>query len=237
MGMKKRALVTGASRGIGRACAQALAREGHFVAVNYLKSREQAEDTAYQIGGEALMADVSDPASVEKMFKAVGNVDILVVNAGIALQKLFTDTSPEEWRRIFAVNVEGAYNACRMAIPHMVHEKWGRIIIISSMWGLRGASCEVAYSASKAALIGMTKALSKELGPSGITVNCIAPGVIDTEMNGSLTPETVRELCEETPLCRLGTAQEVAELAAFLASDKASFITGQIISADGGFAV
>jgi 3-oxoacyl-[acyl-carrier protein] reductase len=234
---RKNALVTGGSRGIGAACAIKFREEGYSVTINYNKSEDTAKKLCDNYGISAVKFDVADSAAVNTAFDAISSPDVLVVNAGIALQKLFTDTTPDEWRRIFAVNVDGAYNVCRRAIPHMVHEKWGRIVIMSSMWGIRGASCEVAYSASKAALIGMTKALAKELGPSGITVNCIAPGVIDTDMNANLSPDVLSELADETPLCRLGEPRDVAELVSFLASDGAAFITGQVISADGGFAI
>lgn len=233
----KRALITGASRGIGAACAAALARDGMRTFINYSSDAENAAETANLTGGTALRFDVSDHIAAGAAFSDIGGVDVLVANAGVPLFKLLTDTTPDEWRRVFAVNSDGVYNVCRLAIPGMVHEKWGRIIIISSMWGIRGASCEAAYSASKASLIGLTKALAKELGPSGITVNCIAPGVIDTDMNKNLSPETLDALVYDTPLGRLGTPEDVAELAAFLASDRAGFITGQVISVDGGFAV
>ncbi len=231
------ALVSGASRGIGAACARALAGTGARVGVNYLKSRDKAEALARELGGVALPCDVADFDAVSRMVETFGDVDILVVNAGIALQKLFTDTSFDEWRRLFAVNVDGAYNLIHAALPHMIHEKWGRIVIVSSMWGVRGASCEAAYSAAKAALIGLTKALAKELGPSGITVNCVAPGVIDTDMNAALDRETLSSLADDTPLCRLGTPEDVAAAVKFLCSDEAAFITGQILCVDGGFAV
>ena len=237
MRFKNRAIITGASLGIGAECARVLAEDGLSVTVNYLNSEKKALALASEIGGQAVRADVADKPAVDKMVSDVDGVGVLVGNAGIAMQKLFTDTTPEDWRRMFAVNVDGVYNACHAAVPYMVREKWGRIIIVSSMWGIRGASCEVAYSAAKAALIGFTKALAKELGPSGITVNCVCPGVIDTDMNAVLDGETLASLCEETPVGRLGTPRDVAEVVRFLASDKASFITGQVISADGGFAV
>jgi 3-oxoacyl-[acyl-carrier protein] reductase len=171
------------------------------------------------------------------MFQTVGDVDILVNNAGIARQELFTDISPETWRRIFAVNVDGAFNCCQLALPHMIHEKRGKIINISSMWGITGGSCETAYSASKAAIIGLTKALAKELGPSGIQVNCVAPGVIDTDMNNNLTAEDMEALRQETPAGRIGAPEDVAAAVAFLASAGGDFITGQVISVDGGMVI
>ncbi len=234
---KKRAIVTGASRGIGAAIASLFGKSGYSVTVNYNKSREAAEAVAAETGGAAFKADVSVPEEAEALVNGAGGAGILVLNAGVSLIKQIQDTTPEDWRRVFSVNVDGAYNVIRAAVPFMLREHWGRIIIISSMWGIRGASCEAAYSASKAALLGLTKALSKELGPSGITVNCLCPGVIDTEMNAGLGEETLRCLVEDTPLLRLGTAEDVAGAALFLASGSASFITGQVISVDGGFAV
>lgn len=236
-GFRGRAIVTGASRGIGAACASSLARDGYGVVINYLSSRERAEALARETGGTAYMADVADADAVAAMTDSVGGAGVLVCSAGIALTKLIQDTTAEEWRRLFAVNVDGVFNAVRAAVPYMVREKWGRIVMISSVWGIRGASCEAAYSATKAALIGLTKSLAKELGPSGITVNCVAPGVIDTDMNAPLGADTLRSLAEDTPLMRLGTPEDVAELVAFLVSDRADFITGQVISADGAFAV
>lgn len=235
--MAKTVLITGASRGIGAACARAFKRDKYDVVINYRCSREKARSLSDELSCRAFGADVSDFLQMEEMARHVGDVDVLVCNAGIDMQKMFADTTPEDWRRMFAVNVDGVYNACKLFVPHMVHQKWGRIIVVSSMWGIRGASCEVAYSTSKAALLGFTKSLAKELGPSGITVNCIAPGVIDTDMNADIPAEIMDELQEETPVCRLGKTEDVAELAIFLASERASFITGQIISADGGFAI
>lgn len=242
--MKKTVLITGASRGIGRAAAEAFAKAGYDVAVNYNKSAEAAETLCrelekYSVKALPFQADVADKKAVNAMTneieKKLGGISVLVNNAGIAEQALFTDITEKMWDRMFAVNVKGAYNCTQAVLPKMIHEKYGRIINISSMWGISGASCEVHYSAAKAALIGFTKALAKEVGLSGITVNCVAPGVIDTDMNGHLSPETISELKEETPLNRIGAPRDVAETVLFLASEKASFITGQTISVDGGF--
>ncbi len=232
-----RAIITGASGGIGAACARELAKTCAAVGLGYNSDRKSAYDLAEETGGVPLRFDVADPEAVDEAFGAFGEADALILSAGTALWKLVQDTTYEEWRRIFAVNVDGVFNVTRRAVPHMIGARWGRIVIISSMWGIRGASCETAYSATKAALIGYTKALAKELGPSGITVNCIAPGVIDTRMNDNLTPEALDALRDDTPVGRLGTPEDVAKLAAFLVTPEASFITGQIISVDGGFAV
>ena len=235
--MEKIALVTGASRGIGKATALALARDGWTVHVNYIRSREAAEAVAAQTGGMAICADVSDGQAVSAMFEKIGPVDLLVNNAGIAGQIQFQDITDAQWNRYLGVNLGGARNTIQAVLPHMLHEKAGCIVNISSIWGLRGASCEVAYACTKAALVGLTRSLALELAPSHIRVNCVAPGVINTDMVQVLGQETLRDLAEQPPLGRLGTPEDVAHAVAFLASDKASFLTGQILAADGGFIV
>ena len=244
--MKQTALVTGSSRGIGRAFAVELAREGWAVCVNYLEHREAAEDLVRLLRAEgweaiAVRADVSDRDAVEAMVRTaqaeLGPIELLVNNAGISYQGLFQDTSNEIWDRTLAVNLTGARNAAQAVLPHMLSEKRGCIVNISSMWGLRGASCEVAYACSKAAIIGLTRSLALELAPSGIRVNCVAPGCIETDMVRVLGEETRAMLVEETPLGRLGTPEDIAHAVAFFASEKASFLTGQVLTADGGFIV
>lgn len=237
----KNALITGASRGIGAACAEKFASEGYRVFVNYNNSEDEAIALCEKTGAIPLKFDVSNPVEVKAaadfIHENYGLLSVLVNNAGIAEQKLFTDVSESDWDRMFSVNVKGAYLATREFVSDMIHNKYGKIINVSSMWGIAGASCEVHYSASKAALIGFTKALAKELGPSNINVNCIAPGVIDTDMNARLDEDARRALIDETPLCRFGTAPEIADVVMFLASDKSSFITGAVLTADGGFAM
>lgn len=244
--MAKVALVTGASRGIGRATAEAFARAGYQVAANYCRSKEQIEQFSAQMEREGcavipVQADVSDPEQVERMVQAVqqqfGHIDVLVCNAGIARQGLLTDFSPADWRQMMAVNLDGTFYCCRSVLPGMIRRQSGCIITTSSIWGITGASCEVPYSAAKAGIIGLTRALAKEVGPSGIRVNCIAPGVIDTEMNGNLTPEVMAQLREETPLGTIGTPKQVADLALYLVGEGASFLTGQVISPNGGFLI
>lgn len=244
--MRQVALVTGASRGIGRAVAMELGRAGYAVCINYLNSEDAARQAAEALraGGSdaiALRADVADGAAVAEMVrrteKELGPVTLLVNNAGVAGQAQFQDITDEMWNRYLAVNLGGARNTIRAVLPHMLSEKRGAIVNISSIWGLRGASCEVAYACTKAAIIALTRSLAMELAPSGIRVNCVAPGVIDTDMVQVLGQETLRDLAEQTPLGRLGRPEDIAHAVAFLASDKASFITGQVLGADGGFIV
>ena len=244
--MERCALVTGSSRGIGRAVAEELARQGWAVCINYIRSRQAAEETAERIrtgGGRAIavQADVADGAAVAAMARtaaeALGAVELLVNNAGVAGQALFQDISDEMWDRYRSVNLGGARNAIRAVLPHMLHEKRGCIVNISSIWGLRGASCEVAYACTKGALIALTRSLAMELAPSGIRVNCVAPGVINTDMVQVLGQETLGALAEQTPLGRLGTPEDIAAAVGYFASDRASFVTGQVLCADGGFIV
>jgi len=244
--MEKIALVTGASRGIGRGIALQLGREGWDVCVNYIQQKEAAEAVAAELramGRRAMVhqADVADGEAVAAMVRAaeqeLGPISLLVNNAGIAGQCLFQDVTDEMWNRYMAVNLGGARNTIRAVLPRMISEKEGCIINISSMWGLRGASCEVTYCCTKAALIALTRSLALELAPSHIRVNCVAPGVIDTDMVQVLGQETLDALAEQTPLGRLGTPEDIAHAVAFFASDKASFLTGQVLTADGGFIV
>ena len=234
-------LITGGSRGIGKATVKRFAAEGHTVAFIYRNSDATAKSLSEETGAFSIKADISNPTEAEgavlTALSKLGGIDVLINNAGISEIKLFTDISNDSWEKMLATNLSGAFYVTREVSKSMISKKFGRIINIGSMWGKTGASCEVHYSASKAGLRGMTMALSKELGPSGITVNCIEPGVIATEMNACIDEETLKSLSDETPLCRLGTPDDVAALAYFLASNEAGFITGQVIGVDGGFAV
>lgn len=242
----KTVLITGASRGIGAATATLFAQNGYRVAINYCHSEQAALTLVQEItaaGGDAfaVKADISDEQQVAAMMQQVlsrfGKLDVLIHNAGIACQGLLADMDTAQWKQMTGIHMDGAYYCCRTAIPDMVRRQSGVILTVSSMWGVTGASCEVAYSAVKAGLIGFSKALAKELGPSGIRVNCVAPGVIKTDMCASFDEETLSSLCEETPLGRIGTPEDVANALLFLASDKASFITGQVLGVNGGFVI
>lgn len=229
-------LITGASRGIGAATARAFAERGDKVFINYNNSQEAAEELAKETGGVAIRADVSNANEVNAMFEKIGSVDILINNAGISGFYMLDAMSDEEWKRMIDVNLNSVFYCTRAVLPQMINRKQGAIVNVSSMWGICGASCEVAYSTAKAGIIGFTKALAKEVGPSGIRVNCVAPGVIDTDMNKSLDEDAKKALCEETPLGRLGTPEEIAKAIVFLA-DENSFITGQILSPNGGLVI
>ena len=242
--MKQVALVTGSSRGIGAAIAAALSRAGWAVCINYIERQDKAEALAEVLraeGGEVLVrqADVADRAAVDAMVREIerelGPVTLLVNNAGIAEQRQFQDIEPAFWERLFAVNVNGNFHCTQAVLPHMLHEHAGCIVNISSIWGSHGASCEAAYSATKHAIIGLTRSLSAELSPSGIRVNCVAPGVIDTDMVQVLGQETLDELAREIPLGRLGKPEEIAQAVLFLAQNP--YITGQVITLDGGFLI
>ena len=244
--MSKVALITGGSRGIGRACAELFAREGYTVIVNCCGRPQAGEDLVASLRSKGLdahfcRADVSDPAQVRAMADwAEGlfhHMDVLINNAGIAQQALFTDLTDQDWRRMMGVNLDGPFYCCRAFAPGMISRRSGVILNVSSMWGQVGASCEVHYSAAKAGLIGLTKALAKELGPSGVRVNCMCPGVIDTQMNSHLDAQAMAERAEETPLCRIGTAEEAARAALFLCGEGASFITGQVLGVNGGLVI
>lgn len=246
MARQKSILITGASRGIGAETARCFARAGYAVALGYHRSEAQVQALAQQLRAEGhrvlpVQADVRDGVQVRKMVDKVltefCQLDTLLCNAGISEIGLFDQLDAARWRELFAVNVDGTFHCCQAVMPHFLHHKAGRIITMSSIWGLTGASCEVAYSTTKAAIIGLTKALAKEVGPSGITVNCVAPGVIETEMNAALDTETLATLQEETPLGRLGNAGDVAQTVLFLASEGASFLTGQVISPNGGMVI
>jgi len=237
----KNILITGGSRGIGADMVKLFSEKGHSVAFTYKNSEEKALCLANETNSLAICADNANEkevlSAIEKANAFYGDVDVLINNAGISSFSLFTDITSDEWRHIFDVNVNGTFYFTKAVLPQMIHKKHGRIINISSMWGISGSSCEVHYSATKAALIGMTKALAKEVGLSGITVNCIAPGVVSTDMNSSLSEEDINSLADDTPLGRIGAPRDISNAAYFLASDEAAFITGQVMSVDGGFIV
>ena len=242
----KAALITGGSRGIGAACARLFARQGYGVGIVCRKAKDRAEALAEELAAlgvpvKVYVCDVAQREQVQAMTAAFlrefGRIDVLVCNAGIARQELFTDITEAGWREVMGVDLDGVFYCAQAVLPDMLHRKAGKIITLSSMWGQVGASCEVAYSTAKAGVIGLTKALAKELGPSGITVNCVAPGVIDTEMNGNLSQDIKDELAEETPLERLGTPEDVAQAVWFLASSAGDFFTGQVLAPNGGLII
>lgn len=237
----KTVFITGGSRGIGRAMVELFSENGYNVAFTYKNSDEEAMELGEKFSALPIKADSASEEeikrAVEVALDAFGGIDCLINNVAISSFSLLTDMTAEDWKNMFAVNVTSAFLYTKEFLPQMIKRQKGRIINISSMWGIVGSSCEVAYSATKAALIGMTKALAKEVGPSGITVNAIAPGVIETKMNASLSDEDMEILKSETPLMRIGAPREVAEAALFLASDAASFITGDVMNVSGGYIV
>ena len=244
--MKKTVLITGASHGIGKATAILFAKHNYNVIINYNTSEDEAKKIEVDLIKQganvlAIKADVSNQDEVKEMFGVIndnfGDMHVLINNAGISSQKLFTDVAEEEWDKIFDVNIKGMFNCTQLALKSMIKNHFGKIINISSIWGLTGASCEVVYSATKAAVIGFTKALAKEVGPCNINVNAVAPGVIDTQMNKNISVEIMCDLKEQTPLGVIGTCEDVAQTILFLASDNSKFITGQVISPNGGIVI
>lgn len=244
--MNKTVIITGASKGIGAATAILFARKGYNVVIGYNESYQSANLLTRSLVSQgypvmSFKANVTNKLETELLIKETqykfGSVDVLINNAGVSVTGLITDTDEFDSDRVFDVNLKGVYNCCRAVTPTMVNQKSGKIINISSMWGQVGASCEVAYSASKAGVIGLTKALAKELAPSGITVNCIAPGLIETAMNSNISVEDLNAFVEEIPLGRMGNADEIASSALFLASDEADYITGQVLGVNGGYVI
>lgn len=239
--MPKIALITGASRGIGAAVARRLHADGYTVVINYVNSTEAAQALAQEVDGLALRADVAHPEQVNAMVAAVlerfGRLDALICNAGVAWRGLTQDMDDLSYRKIMSTDLDGAFHCCRAALPAMIRQKAGRIVLISSMWGETGGACEAAYSAAKAGVIGLAKALAKEVGPSGITVNVVSPGVIETDMNAHLSPDDLAALAEETPLGRMGRPEEVAAAVGFLCSEDAAFITGADLPVNGGLVI
>lgn len=244
--MSRTVIITGASGGIGSATAILFAEKGWNVVMNYYRSAESAKLLASSLSSRGfsvfpIYADISDRSHVDRMIfeaeRRFGKIDALVNNAGISQQKLFTDITDADFDKMIDINLKGPFLCCQAVLGGMIHQKSGKIVNISSVWGVTGGSCEVHYSASKAGVIGLTKALAKEVAPSGIQVNCVAPGIIETPMNNNLTPDELSEFVDGIPLGRMGEASEVAELIYFLCSESSDYITGQVISQDGGIAI
>lgn len=237
----KTVLITGGSRGIGEATVRLYAEQGWRVAFTYLNSEEKALTLSWGTGALALRCDAKSEADTaamaEQVLRKFGHLDALICNAGISYTGLLQDMTVSQWDELFAVHVRGAFLSTRAFLPGMISRQSGSILYVSSMWGQVGASCEAAYSACKAALIGLGKALAKEAGPSGVRVNCLCPGVIQTDMLREYSREDLQVLADDTPLCRLGTPQDVARAAFFLSSEDASFITGQVLGVNGGFVI
>lgn len=236
----KNVLITGGSRGIGAECVRAFSKRGYRVTFIYKNNDAAAKALSSETGAAAIRCDVSSMSDMKKaaeLIGSAGNIDILVNNAGISQIKLFQDISEQDWDQMFDVNIKSMYIASKLFVDGMISRKYGRIINISSMWGETGGSCEVHYSASKAAVIGFTKALAKELGPSGITVNCVSPGIIETDMNKNVDPQELEALVGEIPACRMGKPADIAETVCFLASAAAGYITGAVIPVNGGFVI
>lgn len=228
-------VITGGSRGIGAQAVREFCRRGDRVSFLYASSREKAEHLSQQTGAAAYCCDVADPCAVQDTFQRLGEIDVLICNAGIAHQGLVTDIGEERWHQLFEVNVHGTYRCICAALPGMIRRQSGCIITVASMWGQVGASCEVCYSATKGAIIAMSKALAQELGPSHIRVNAIAPGLITTDMTAELTEDTLAELHDATPLGRSGTPEDIAKAMLYLAD--ADFVTGQVLAVNGGFVI
>lgn len=233
----KKALVTGGAGGIGEAICRRLAADGYYVYINYNNSKEKAEKLASEIDGQAVRFDISDNDTVRNAIESIGHIDLLINNAGVSEIDLFTSIKQESANKILDINLKGTLNCARAVLPSMINQKRGNIINISSMWGQCGASCEVDYSASKAGIIGFTKALAKEVAPSGIRVNCIAPGFIMTEMNSRFSEDDLKLIRDDIPLGIFGEPRHIADAVAFLASDQAEYITGQILAVNGGMVI
>ncbi len=239
--MTKNVLITGGTRGIGAACSRIFSRNGYTVYAIYNQDEKSAKGLEKEIGCKIYKADISNRDSIKKVVDEIinnaGRIDVLVNNAGIAGQKLFIDLEDIEWDNIINTNLTSVYNVTKEVLKNMISNHSGSIVNVSSIWGQCGASCEAHYSASKAGVIGLTKALAKEVARCGIRVNCVAPGMIETQMNSAFSKEDIEEICEEIPMARMGTPEECAELIYFIASEKASYITGQTIGINGGWEV